>query len=49
MQLVEAKELRTNMGKAAAEEAQKRSWSQAMEQLMDGYWEVQEHAIKVIV
>lgn len=49
MQLVESKELRTNMGKAAAEEAQTRSWSQAMEQLMDGYWEVQDHAIKVIV
>jgi len=49
MHLVEAKELRTKMSKAAVEEAKKRSWYEAMEKLMEGYREVKEDATRVLV
>jgi glycosyltransferase involved in cell wall biosynthesis len=48
MQLVEAEELRLKMSKAALEEAQGKSWYEAMEKLVEGYREVVEGARKLV-
>ena len=48
MHLVKAKELRLKMSKAALEEAQGKSWYEAMEKLVEGYREVVEGARKLV-